>query len=51
MIIDARDLSFDETFKELRDVVSHGFANRDEVSVFVDAYVRKGGDIISLTKL
>ncbi len=38
MIIDARDLSFDETFKELRDVVSHGFACRDEVSVFVDAH-------------
>jgi len=38
MIIDARDLSFDETFKELRDVVSHGFASRDEVSVFVDAH-------------
>ena len=38
MIIDARDLSFDETFKELKDVVSHGFACRDEVSVFVDAH-------------
>ncbi len=38
MIIDARDLSFDETFKELKDVISHGYAGRDEVSVFVDAY-------------
>jgi len=38
MIIDARELSFNEAFKELRDVVSHGFASRDEVSVFVDAY-------------
>ncbi|MBI4847466.1 MAG: hypothetical protein HY808_02660 [Nitrospirae bacterium] len=38
MIIDARELSFDETFKELSDVVSHGFASRDEVSVFVDAH-------------
>lgn len=37
MVIDARDLSFDETFKELRDVMSHGQAGLDEVSVFVDA--------------
>ncbi|MEW6714056.1 MAG: hypothetical protein AB1306_03045 [Nitrospirota bacterium] len=37
MVIDARDLSFDETFKELRDVISNGFAGRDEVAVFVDA--------------
>ena len=37
MVIDARDLSFDETFKELRDVVSHGQGGLDEVSVFVDA--------------
>ena len=26
MIIDARDISFDEMFKELKDVVSLGFA-------------------------
>ena len=38
MIIDARELSFDEVFKELRDVVSRGYASCDEVSVFVDAH-------------
>ena len=41
MVIDARDISFDEMFKELKDVVSLGFANRDEVSVFVDAHDRE----------
>ncbi len=38
MIIDARDLSFDEAFKELNDVVSHGYASRDEVLIFVEAH-------------
>lgn len=38
MIIDARELSFDEAFKELKDVVSHGYARFDEVLIFVDAH-------------
>lgn len=38
MVIDARDISFNETFKELKDVVTLGFASRDEVSVFIDAH-------------
>jgi len=37
MIIDARELTFDETFKELKDVVSRGYARFDEVLIFVDA--------------
>jgi hypothetical protein len=47
MIIDARDLSFDETFKELRDIVFNGFASRDEVSVFVDAHEREKLNLIT----
>jgi hypothetical protein len=38
MIIDARELSFSDAFKELREAVSQGFASRDEVLVFVDAH-------------
>jgi hypothetical protein len=38
MIIDARGLSFSETFKELRDIVYYGGTSRDDVLVFVDAY-------------
>jgi hypothetical protein len=37
MIIDARELSLDEAFKGLREVVSVGYASSEEVSVFVDA--------------
>ncbi|MBI4699347.1 MAG: hypothetical protein HY758_10725 [Nitrospirae bacterium] len=38
MIIDARELSFDEAFKELKDAVSLGYAGFDEVLIFVDAH-------------
>jgi len=38
MIIDARELPFDETFKELKEVVSHGYASFNEVLIFVDAH-------------
>ncbi|MBI5664440.1 MAG: hypothetical protein HZC49_05045 [Nitrospirae bacterium] len=38
MIIDARELSFDDAFKELKDVVSYGYASFDEVLIFVDTY-------------
>jgi hypothetical protein len=38
MLIDARELSFDEIFKELKEVVSLGYASCDEVSVFIDAH-------------
>ena len=47
MIIDGRDLSLDEMFKEMRDVVAHGFAKSDEVSVFVDAYDREKLNLIT----
>lgn len=47
MVIDARELSFSETFKELREVVSLGFASRDEVSVFVDANDREKLSLIT----
>lgn len=38
MVIDARELSFYEVFKELREVVSRGHASCEEVSVFIDAH-------------
>ncbi len=38
MLIDARELSFEETFKALREVVSRDYTSCDEVSVFVDAH-------------
>ena len=38
MVIDVRDLSLIEAFCALRDIVSHGVASYDEVSVFVDTY-------------
>jgi len=47
MIIDARELSFDEAFKELKDVVSHGYAVLDEVLVFVDANDREKVNLIT----
>ncbi|HBH61240.1 MAG TPA: hypothetical protein DDX85_05770 [Nitrospiraceae bacterium] len=47
MIIDGRDLSVDEMFKELRGVVAHGYARRDEVSVFVNAHDREKLNLIT----
>lgn len=38
MVIDARELSFSEAFKELRDVVYQGVASRDDVLVFLNAH-------------
>jgi hypothetical protein len=38
MIIDARELSFSDAFKELSDAFLQGFARRDEVLIFVHAH-------------
>lgn len=47
MVIDARDISFNETFKELKDIVSRGLASHAEVSVFVDAQDREKLNLIT----